>query len=694
MNMFFVQRHRRHIIDLTVLCLLGLAFHPCPAAPAAGAGTNRTETARLAYPFTTIVPATQWRLGSEGDRGSSRLDDRKLTLDFTQARSVGLRFPDRSLPGVIDRIRVKVRSSAQGLPAHLFLHTHFMTFHKRLGALALGEQELATDGPPGPGWEWYGGENDGKLHGPLRLGELRFETNGVVARAEVEVQDIAFEAHCPPERRVLMTARLEENDGAPQFHCELRGFAEAPLAGTLRWELKTWDGTTLTHGERALKLPPGLAPQVVSVPCAKRPAGCRFVEAAFRFEAPGQQAAPAQAYWLAPLAGEPDFALRPDSPFGMGVYLCRFGDEEMEKIARLAGEAGVKWSREDFSWERLEPRPGEFRWDYYDRLLERARRHGITVYAIVGYWTHWTKPYTTEGINDYVRFLRALVAHYKDRIHQWEIWNEPNIFFWQGPKEMYAELLARSYRAIKETDPQAQVLGISTAGIDFKFIEQMLAKNAPFDVLTIHPYRRVLKEDEFVRDLKQALNQVKLSDGTRRPVWITEMGWATHVPHHALKQDFEANTQRAQAELIARTYLSTIASGVEPRTFWYNFRNDGEDPFYFEHNMGIVQRDGRPKPAYVAFATMARLLNDKRFVRVREDLGGVFACEFAPAAPGGPKVLALWKPEQDAVVEVPVAGGRARWVNTVGESRPLVPANGRCRVPLGRNAPGYLVLED
>src|SRR5271157_3773355 len=165
-------------------------------------------------------------------------------------------------------------------------------------------------------------------------------------------------------------------------------------------------------------------------------------------------------------------------------------------------------------------RRGEFHWDYYDQLLDCARRNGITVYAIVGYWTGWTKPYTAEGIEDYVRFVRALVGHYKDRIHQWEIWNEPNIFFWQGPKEMYAELLARSYRAIKEVDPQAQVLGLSTSGVDFKFIELVLSKQAPFDVLTVHPYRRVLQEEEFIGDLKKASDLVKLPEGARRPVWI------------------------------------------------------------------------------------------------------------------------------------------------------------------------------
>ena len=126
-------------------------------------------------------------------------------------------------------------------------------------------------------------------------------------------------------------------------------------------------------------------------------------------------------------------------------------------------------------------------------------------------------------------------------------------------------------------------------------------------MLTIHPYRKTLDDTAFIADLKRVSDLVKLPDGRRRPVWLTEMGWATHVPHHALRQDFEPNSQRTQAELLARTYLCSIVSGVEPRTFWYDFRNDGDDPIYFEHNLGIMRRDGRGKPAYRAYAVLARV---------------------------------------------------------------------------------------
>ncbi len=173
---------------------------------------------------------------------------------------------------------------------------------------------------------------------------------------------------------------------------------------------------------------------------------------------------------------------------------------------------------------------------------------------------------------------------------------------------MYAELLKQAYAAVKKGNPQAQVLGCSTAGIDRGFIRKTMELGGPFDILTIHPYRGHLDDQEFIGDLHKVADLAKRPDGSRRPVWITEMGWATHMPHNSLAMDFQVTTQRRQAELIARAYIDAIASNVAPNISWYDFRNDGDDPFNFEHNMGIITRDFRPKPAYRAYATMTRML--------------------------------------------------------------------------------------
>jgi len=163
----------------------------------------------------------------------------------------------------------------------------------------------------------------------------------------------------------------------------------------------------------------------------------------------------------------------------MGLYLYRYPPNEegfalMGKAAALGRDAGVKWSREEFQWHRIEPEKGRFDWAYYDRLVDIANRNGISVYGLIAYWSHWTKPYTQEGVRDYAAYCRALVTHFKDRIKHWEVWNEPNIFFWSGPKELYADLLKAAYKAIKEADPEAHVLGCSTAGIDTGFVKMVL----------------------------------------------------------------------------------------------------------------------------------------------------------------------------------------------------------------------------
>lgn len=648
------------------------------------------KTSYTAYKFSS---AESWHMRTSGNPGTTKWNSPALSLDFSHGAAwLGISPPDRCLLGKVEKIHLRARGTAKGHPVHLLLHTHFMTFHKVIGEFAgEGEQEIVTDGPPGPGWEWFGGENDGKIHGPLRVGEIRFGANGDKVRCNLELLGLTIDSNCPAERRCVMVAGTKTVHERSVIMAEVRTLSDVPLEGTLRWQFRNWDRQDLGKGNRSITIPPKAQRLVAEIAMPTISTGCRFVEAEFSLDIPGQKVPAVQAYWLAPGASAGDSTLRPESPFGMGLYLGRYHSPETERAARMARDAGVKWSREDFSWGRIEPQKGRFEWDFYDNLLACAKRNGISVYAIVGYWTPWTKPYTEEGINDYVAFLRQLMKRYGKDIKQWEIWNEPNIFFWQGPKELYATLLSKSYAAIKEIDPQAEVLGLSTAGIDYRFIKQMLALKAPFDILTIHPYRSILKDQEFIRDLEKVSDLVRLPDGRRRPVWLTEMGWATHVPHNALGQDFQPNTQRAQAELIARSYLCAIGSGVEPRTFWYDFRNDGDDPLYFEHNMGIVYRDFRPKPAYVTFATLASVLQGKKLDRAIPMADGTLAYRFVSTQPGGDRAIAVWNPVRNVTVSLDLEATKATLVNAVGEAQEKEVTAGRVSLQLNGGSPAYLL---
>jgi len=654
--------------------------------------------AHVSYPAYRFAPQEGWHVRNDGNVGSTQLSGRTWTADFSQgAHWLALEVPDLVLLGNVDKIRVRMRSSAKGQRVHLVLRTHFMTFHKTVGELnGEGDQELVTDGPPGPGWQWHSGENDGKIHGPLRLEQIALERGTGPETSTLEMGEIIIEGSCPSEKRCVLLAEGRGSGDDSSFVVQARGLTDSPLDGELHWVLRDWDGNEVGHGSHAVTVPVKTEPVEFKLPIMKADqAGRRFLEADISLEIPGQDITPVRPAWVAELSEKGDATLEPESPFGMGVYLNRYGGDarglaSMERAARVAREAGVKWSREDFSWQRIEPERGRFDWSYYDNLLACARRNGITVYAIVGYWTSWTKPYTPEGIDDYVQFLKVLVAHYQKDIKQWEIWNEPNIFFWDGPKDLYAQLLTKSYAAIKETDPQAQVLGLSTSGIDKKFISRMLELQAPFDVLTIHPYRTHLNDLELITDLRKVSDLVKLPDGTRRPVWLTEMGWATHTPHNTLRQDFAPTTLRAQAELLARSYLCAIVSGVESKTFWYDFRNDGDDPIYFEDQMGIVYKDFRPKPAYNAYATLTHVLKGERLVSQMPAPPGLLAFNFKSMTGSSTETVAVWSPQADAAADFPTAARRVIRVNAIGEESELQIRDGKVTVNLRKGAPVYL----
>jgi len=661
--------------------------------PFAGTAAERVETSYVPYRFD---PGESWTTKAEGDPGETKLDGKTWTLDFSKgAKWISLVPPDTALLGDVGRLRLKVRGAAGGHSVHLYLNTHFMTFHKKAGEFSgAGEQELVIDAPPGPGWQWFGGENDGKLHGPLRLGEIRLEANGHAGKSALELISISVEGSMPPDKRCVATARAIEDGGPARFAATVRCLSGAPLKGAVSWRLRDWAGNEIGAGERPVTAPPQAGRAVAEVPLPAAAGGLKFVEAEFTAAFAGQQIPGADACWLGRQPPHKDTALRPDSPFGMGVYLGRYEGEDMERTARAACEAGVKWSREDFEWERIEKEPGRFDWSFHDNLVAVAKRNGITVYAIVGYWTPWSKAYTEEGVDQYVRYLRELVRRYQKDIRHWEIWNEPNIFFWDGPKDLYATLLKKSFQAIKEIDPSLAVLGISTAGIDYNFIARMLARETPFDVLTIHPYRPVLEDRIFINELKIASDLVRLPGGKRRPIWLTEMGWSTYTPHNTRSQPFAPTPLRVQAELIARTYLCSIVSGVEPRTFWYNFRNDGEEPLYFEHEMGILYRDFQPKPAYYAFATLARVLQDKVPAGAVDAGDGVLAHRFDPRPGTRGRVFALWHPSADATASLRLPARTATVVNTIGETRDVeTGAGGMLRLRLRKGAPVYVLVE-
>ena len=136
-----------------------------------------------------------WKLRSQGDKGASLLKGKTWELDFTKgAKSISISPTPISMLGTVEKIRLKVKGTAKNHLVHIYIKTHFMTFHKVVGKLSgSDEQELIFDAPPGNGWLWRGGENDGKIHGPFRLREIRIEGNNIKDKCQLELISLSIE---------------------------------------------------------------------------------------------------------------------------------------------------------------------------------------------------------------------------------------------------------------------------------------------------------------------------------------------------------------------------------------------------------------------------------------------------------------------------------------------------------------------
>ena len=309
----------------------------------------------------------------------------------------------------------------------------------------------------------------------------------------------------------------------------------------------------------------------------------------------------------------------PVSPFAMQLHSMEGGVENHQRALDLCRDAGVKLVRDEIHWDRVEREKGVLSIEgNIIANVENTVKAGIDPMIILDYgnkfYDNGNAPVSKEAVEGFARYCEFMARTFKGRIKYWEVWNEPNAEgFWRptpNPKD-YANLLKAAYKACKAGNPDCTVIGMATSEIPFDFIEAVLKEGASksMDVLSVHPYRYPTAPEagNLAADLARLRDLMKRYGMKDKPIWITEIGWPTHIGAKGI-------TPERQANMLVRAYIEAMSAGVET-IFWYWFGNDGPDPEYNEHHFGIRFKDGSPKPAYVAYETMSRNLAGASYSR-------------------------------------------------------------------------------
>jgi hypothetical protein len=385
-------------------------------------------------------------------------------------------------------------------------------------------------------------------------------------------------------------------------------------------------------------------------------------------------------------------------PEGLGVNI-HFTDPRPGEMEMLAA-AGLRWVRMDFAWNGTERDKGRYDFAAYDRLMAALEKHKIRALLILDYsnrhYDNGQSPASDEGRKAFAQWAAAAAKHFGGRGILWEMYNEPNIFFWRPKPDVnqYVKLALEVGKALREAAPEEMYIGPATSQIDFKFLEECFKAGLLeyWCAVSVHPYRQKAPETaapEYAR-LRQMIDKYA-PKGKKIPILSGEWGYSS-----AWKNFDEAK----QGKMLPRQWMVNLANEV-PLSIWYDWHDDGPDPKEPEHHFGTVlfpyHKDRSPvydpKPAYTAAKTFTTLLSGFAF---KERLPAGSSEDYVMAlAKGGQKRYVTWTTSASPhKATVPVGPGRFKVIGHTGEGLPPVSTEGNQLTLTLSDAPQYLVPEE
>ena len=248
-----------------------------------------------------------------------------------------------------------------------------------------------------------------------------------------------------------------------------------------------------------------------------------------------------------------------------GPVLGRYVDlgRQMDKMVA----SGVESVRVVFSWADAQPYPDwssvpSSKYSHFenvstdvptnfsamDRVVAAAAAHGLRVLPVVINTPGWDaddigRRKEPRRTGPYADFLTVLAQRYgptgtfwyehpdtvPDPIRMWQIWNEPNgYYYWdQHPfAPSYVSLLRAARTAIRQVDPRGQIVLAGFPNRSWESVRevyQVRGARGLFDVVAVHPYTA---QASGVITILQRVRAVMNSFGDRgKPLMATETGW-------------------------------------------------------------------------------------------------------------------------------------------------------------------------
>jgi xylan 1,4-beta-xylosidase len=220
-------------------------------------------------------------------------------------------------------------------------------------------------------------------------------------------------------------------------------------------------------------------------------------------------------------------------------------------------------------------------------------------------------------------FAEHLVERYGiDEVSQWyfEVWNEPNIDFWNGiPRQKsYFALYAHTARDLKSVSPRLRVGGPATAAAAWisDFLKFVADNHTPIDFVSTHGYADDTAENLFGTDedipmdervcraVAKVRGEIKSSPMPNLPLFWTEWN---------VQGMMESRDTLFVGPALANTVRQCDGT-VDMLSFWTFsdvFEEGGPIAKPFNGEFGLRAKGGINKPSYYAYGLLHRLGSER-----------------------------------------------------------------------------------
>jgi hypothetical protein len=206
----------------------------------------------------------------------------------------------------------------------------------------------------------------------------------------------------------------------------------------------------------------------------------------------------------------------------------------------FTGLLGAKWVRFFLCWDQIESKPGQYNWQFIDKLVETYSAQHLSLLGVMGDLPpKWITDPDTQMAPAYAQFVKAALEHFRDKIHVWDAYNEIDSKFYghrgfdperqpNGDIDVLREEMAEIHRF----DPGLIKVCCGPGGSDFLPYQKRLFDAGLIelaDIVSMHPYQAGPPEESdnglTYPEMVDRLKKLAASYGASKPVWSTEANW-------------------------------------------------------------------------------------------------------------------------------------------------------------------------